>query len=92
MGPINLKYLVVASMLQCALPFIINAVTNTISLPNTWAKATFYSSFVLQFAVFFANIFLFNVLAIMAYNRMNYMETLFTMIDCYSRGYYQVKS
>jgi len=23
---------------------------------------------------------------------MNYMETFYTMVDCYSRGYYEVKS
>jgi hypothetical protein len=35
---------------------------------------------------------LFNLLNMMTYSKMTNMETMFTMVNCYSRGYYEIKS
>ena len=88
----NLGYFVFISIAQTLIPISVNYFQGKNAFGSHEEVITFSTGVIIQFIIYLANLVLFNLLNIMTYSKMMNMETMFTMINCYSRGYYQIKS
>jgi hypothetical protein len=91
-GIMNAPIIMLIAMMQIFIPISINIFTGKSAFVNHNDVVAYSTGVFVQFVVYMFNMILFNIINIMSYMKMVNMETLYTMINCYSRGYYQVKS